>query len=244
MGVKVIGSGEAFDSGRGNTSYLFSGPRQPTVLFDCGYQIPERLWAAGDHKAIDAIAFTHLHADHAFGFVPLLGRFWEEKRKKALHVFAPRGMERHLTRLCDMGYPGLRKRFQFPLVFHEMRAGDELRWRGLRLRCARTEHSVLNHTIRMDAGSRSFSVSGDGLPTAASVKLVEGADLHLQECYTASRPVPGHASLRQLKELFAGPAAPLRLGLAHHARHEIAALRKRALPARWFFAESGRNLVL
>ena len=38
----MIGSGEAFDHILGNTAYLFSGKGYPTVLFDCGYQIPER----------------------------------------------------------------------------------------------------------------------------------------------------------------------------------------------------------
>jgi hypothetical protein len=41
--IRVIGCGEAFDSEFGNTSYLLSGRNCPSVLFDCGYQIPERL---------------------------------------------------------------------------------------------------------------------------------------------------------------------------------------------------------
>jgi hypothetical protein len=58
--VRVIGSGEAFDTYLGNTSYLFTGKGLPTVLFDCGYQIPERLWKNGLHTNLDAICFTHL----------------------------------------------------------------------------------------------------------------------------------------------------------------------------------------
>ena len=76
-GVRVVGCGEAFDVGLGNTSYLFSGEGYPALLFDCGYQIPERLWLNRLHLGLDAVFFTHLHADHSFGFVPLMARYWE-----------------------------------------------------------------------------------------------------------------------------------------------------------------------
>ena len=71
----LIGCGEAFDTGFGNNSCIFFGERLPTVLFDCGYQIPERLWAlAPGLRSVDAVYLTHFHADHAMGLAPLIVR--------------------------------------------------------------------------------------------------------------------------------------------------------------------------
>src|SRR3954452_18272937 len=97
--LRVLGTGEAFDTGLGNNScLLYDGKkgspskekRIPTFLFDCGYQIPERLWALPKlYPELDAVALTHFHADHAFGLAPLLVRFAEEGREEPLGIFGP-----------------------------------------------------------------------------------------------------------------------------------------------------------
>ena len=115
MDVHVVGAGEAFDSGLGNNSFLLSATRGPTVLIDCGYQIPERLWARDLHRSIDAIYFTHTHADHAFGVVPLLTRFWEERRKRSLTIIGHRGVE---------------DAHRDPIDLESRRASSTIRWRA------------------------------------------------------------------------------------------------------------------
>jgi len=124
--IQVIGSGEAFDSELGNTAYLLRGKGVPGVLFDCGYQVPERLWRTRYHASLDAVFFTHLHADHAFGIVPLLTRYWEEKREKPLALIGGPGLEAYVRRHMELGYPGMLQRLKFELEFLELREGGVL----------------------------------------------------------------------------------------------------------------------
>ena len=199
--IRVIGSGEAFDSDLGNTSYLFTGKGLPTVLFDCGYQIPERLWKAGLHTKLDAVCFTHLHADHSFGIVPLLVRFAEEGRKTPLNIIGPRGTERFVSKLLDMGYPGFSKRIKFPIRHITLAPGTPLNFNGLIFNTAPTVHSVLNYTIRVDLpGGMSFAVSGDGQITPKSKKLVDDVDVLFQEVYSDKPGIPVHADLKTVTE--------------------------------------------
>jgi ribonuclease BN (tRNA processing enzyme) len=248
--LQVIGSGEAFDSGLGNTSYLFTGKRLPTVLFDCGYQIPERLWAEDAHKTIDAICFTHLHADHAFGVVPLLARYWEEKRKRPLRILGPKGTATFLRKLFDLGYPGFMKKIGFTMEFEDLTEKEELNWRGLRFRVARTKHSVLNHTIRVDFAGGSFAISGDGRVKPEGWELVKDVGLLCQECYNKRAEIPVHEDLRTLEAFMARADVKVkRIGLAHLSRNEKAGILKRVAllsskDPRWVVLKPGMRLEL
>lgn len=221
MQVQVIGCGEAFDgTGLGNTSCLFSGAGVPSVLFDCGYQIPERLWARKLHSRLDAIAFTHLHADHALGIVPLLTRYWEEKRSQPLVILGPQGTETWIRKAMELGYPGMLKKLPFALEFQPLLEGLALVWNGLHFSAARTRHSVLNFTIRVDLpGGRSFSVSGDGQVTRETLQLVDSVDLHFQELYLPKPGIPTHADLQTLREGWADDQGPRKIVLTHFARN-------------------------
>jgi phosphoribosyl 1,2-cyclic phosphodiesterase len=243
--IIVIGSGEAFDAGLGNTSYLFHGGAA-SILFDCGYQIPERLWAGDLHRELDAVCFTHLHADHSFGIVPLLVRYHEEKRRKPLHLFGPRGTETYVKKLVSLGYPGLK--ISFRVVYHELSPERPLVWRKLRFRCARTTHSVLNLTVRVDFFGRSFAVSGDGQITGATRALVGDVGLLLQEVYTRAPEVPVHADLETLVA-FVADASVGRIGVAHHSRSAKSKVHARVrqltkTDRRWFVLNPGMRVPL
>jgi ribonuclease Z len=206
--VRVVGSGEAFDVGRGNTSYLLSGAGCPTVLFDCGYQVPERLWDKGLHEGIEAICLTHLHADHSFGLVPLLVRYFEDGRSETLHIFGPRGTERFVCKLLELGYPGVLKVLSFPLEFHTLSPSAPMKFGAIKLSVAATVHSVLNYTIRVDLktaqGERSFAVSGDGQITEQTKALVADVDCLFQEVYSEAPGIPIHADLETLSDWVVG----------------------------------------
>jgi ribonuclease BN (tRNA processing enzyme) len=250
--LRVIGSGEAFSSELGNTSYLLQGGGLPTVLFDCGYQVPERLWKADLHQDIDAICLTHLHADHVFGIVPLVCRFWEEKRKKPLIIFAGTGSESYFQKLINMGYPGLLSRLGFALEFEELSRADELEFEGLKIRTAPTHHSVENLTYRIDfkkSGLKSFAVSGDGRITSETCALVQDVDLLLQEIYSVDSDIPVHMDLQRFSD-WAATADIGKIAVAHHARAEVAAIRRRVAslnrrhPGRWVSLKPGMTLSL
>ena len=227
MKVTVIGSGEAFDSGIGNNAFLLSGRGLPTILIDCGYQIPERLWQNGLHRRIDALYLTHTHADHAFGTIPLLSRYWLEGRREPFTVIGHSGTESYLRKLFDLGFPGMRARLSFPLEFLSVRPGQTTTYGALTLRTARSDHSVKNLSVRFEASERvgrgrkvrSVAFSGDGDWNRATANLYEGVDLLCHELYTLSRAIPGHVNLARLRELVEERAIE-RILVSHHARLE------------------------
>ncbi|MGK5085722.1 MBL fold metallo-hydrolase [Bdellovibrionota bacterium FG-1] len=249
--ICVIGTGEALSSGLGNASYLLHGKGIPTLLFDCGYQIPERLWRLDLHKEIDTICLTHLHADHVFGIVPLICRYWEERREKPLQIVAGRGGERHIRKLIELGYPGLLARLSFPLEFVEISDTAGVQLESLRVTAAKTTHSVLNYTLRVDftgKGIRSFAVSGDGQITDATCALVSDVGFLLQEIYTVKTDIPVHADLKRLEE-WAPTTAIQMIGVTHHARNEVSAVHRRIRALnrkdpRWFSLEPGMIIQL
>lgn len=246
MKVTVVGTGEAFDSGLGNNSFVLYGRGLPSVLVDCGYQIPERLWANGLHRKLDAVYLTHTHADHSFGLVPLIGRFLIERRERPLSVIGHSGVASFVRRALDLGYPGMREALPFALEFVTVSPRQRIGFGGLDLSSARSDHGVRNLSVRFEAGASSCAFSGDGAPSAATEALYRGVDVLFHELYTVRRKLPGHSTLAELRALAARAEVP-RVVVSHHAREHkarlhraIAALRE---PGReWITARPGQTI--
>lgn len=221
MHLRILGCGEAFDPRHGNNSALLTGKDIPTILFDCGYQIPHRLWALkATHKRIDGIYFTHLHADHAFGVVPLLMRYWEEGRKEPLRILGPTGVETWVHRAMNLGYPGGWDKLKFKIRFEEFKSGDTYKWGPLQFEVARSQHSVKNLAVRViGPAGRSFGISGDGRPTDATIKLFRGVHVLLHESFTNTPQAENHADFQTLREAFHGSGIR-RIGLTHISREK------------------------
>lgn len=180
MKVTIIGCGEAFDERFPNTSALVEGPT--TMLCDCGYSVPPAIWKAGiDRDAIDTIYISHAHADHYFGLPALLGRMWEDGRKKPLTIVSQEAVLAQIRDLMDYGYRTLSKRFEYAIEYRA--AEDGLDVGGFMFSFAPTIHSVTNLLVRLEAGGKSVCYSGDGMFTAESRERVRGADLVIHEAY-------------------------------------------------------------
>lgn len=225
MKIYTIGYGEAFDQELGNTSFLFTGKNLPTVLFDCGYQVPERLWQLKiQDQKLDAVCLTHLHADHCFGLVPVLIRFWEENRTRKLTVFGPKGTRQHIQDLMDLGFPGLRRKLGFEIEWNEWSVnGETIEWRGLVFRTAKTVHTLVNHSIRVDIANQphaSFGISGDGQITRETRVLFADLGLLLQEIYTLRpRRYAVHADLKTV-ETYLNDSLIKKIAGSHYSRTE------------------------
>jgi ribonuclease BN (tRNA processing enzyme) len=178
--VNVIGCGEALDPALANSAVVVEADGY-RALVDCGHSVPRPLVAAfPDAEAIDAVLFTHLHPDHCFGFIPMLIEWTDQGRKKPLTVVTTADGRRRLTTLGEVGLTPF-DRLPYPLIWPSQ---DELRRLGpFDTAFARTQHSVVNHALRLSAGGTVFAYSGDGRPTDEAVALYRLADLLLQECY-------------------------------------------------------------
>ena len=190
--VTVLGCGEAFDERYTNTSLLLRADEK-TILLDCGYSAPAPLWnAVADADALDLIYISHAHADHCFGLPAVLGRMWEDGRKKPLVILSQPPLLAQIRESMEAGYPGLAARFQYPIEYREALPGHTVSWEGMQFGFAPTRHSVTNLAIRTEAGGGKFCYSGDGQFTDESRALFAGADLLVHEAYSFEQsPVHG-----------------------------------------------------
>lgn len=228
MRIEVIGCGEAFDSGLGNNSCLLKAGGAPLILIDCGYQIPERLWSRPDYRKIGAIYLSHIHADHAFGIVPLLTRYFLEERTLPITVLGHSGLEAYVKRAMQVGYPGLWEKLTFPIEFQVLRPKHTVHWNGLSIDVAPSIHSVKNYAVRFQrkSGGASFCFSGDGAISPETKNLYQGCELLLHEAYTWSKEIPGHTSVKKVLDELANSNIS-KIVLTHHWSKEKEKIRKK-----------------
>jgi ribonuclease Z len=183
MRVEILGCGEAFDDRLPNTSMLVRTGSM-TALFDCGYSAPPRVWAAvADPNEIDVIYVSHPHADHYFGLPALLGRMWEDGRKKPLILLSQPAVLEQIGVLLELGYRNLSTRFEYRLDHRPAELGVPVELCGASFEFAQTRHSVTNFAVRVRADGKTFCYSGDGMFTKESSALFGGADLVVHEAY-------------------------------------------------------------
>jgi ribonuclease BN (tRNA processing enzyme) len=207
--ISVLGVGEAFDPHEGNSSVLVeeAGFR---LMIDCGHAVPPALWRRGDGVEIDAIYLTHHHPDHVFGLVPVLDAFVGQGRRKGLEIITTAWGIEHVKRLCEVGLLDLAS-LPYAVSFRDL---TQLRQIGpWTAAFAATEHSVVNHAIKLGSRGRDFAYSGDGRPTAASRALFAGADLLFHECHIVEElpPMKHHADIATVR----GIEGPRRIGVYH-----------------------------
>jgi len=222
MRVHFLGTGEAFDAERANSSVFIAG--SAGLLIDCGPTVPPRLWRlACPPDALDAVCFTHLHGDHVLGLPALLGRLRQDGRRAPLALVGAPGLDDFVARLLDLAYPGLRARLPFRLLFRDILPGRELALGCATLRSAETLHGVRNLAIRAELDGLACAFSGDGRPTPEAEALYRRSDLLVHDAYHLDEPHPTHATAVEAVEL-ARRARVTRLALVHVRRSERAAL--------------------
>ena len=245
MKLEIIGSGEAFDEGLGNNSCLLSGASIPTILFDCGYQIPERLWKRKLDRKLEAVYISHIHGDHCFGIIPLLARMVLDGRKQAFTIISHMGMSAHIKKLFQLSYPGLLEKKKFSLNFIALLPGKTKSWKSLTLHCTKSKHQVLNLSVRVELPTgKSFAFSGDGMVDKNTSDLYEGVDLLVHEVFTLRKYFHGHSSLTQLLSFLSNRNIQ-RIVLTHHAKEEKHKIRKavrkmNGTKPSWMLGEPGK----
>lgn len=238
MKIEMLGVGEAFDPAERNSALIVEegGFR---LLIDCGHSIPPALWRIPDAAEIDAVYLTHHHPDHVFGLVPVLDAFKDEGRRKPLDLITTAWGIEHVKRLCEAGLLPLEK-LTFALRFHDSAGLTGIGpWQAA---FARTDHSAVNHAVKLAARGKRFAHSGDGRPTEASRALFADADLLFHECYVVEgTPPPGHADLATIR----GISGPSRIGLYHLRKDQRApAPSKLEGDSRCFLLQAGDTIDL
>lgn len=117
----------------GNNSAVPAFDRHPTAqvlhtqeegyLIDCGEgtQILMSKYKIRRNK-ISHIFISHLHGDHYFGLMPLLGSMNLAGRTQELHVYAPAALEE----IIDLQLKVANSDFHYPYFFHPILKGGEI----------------------------------------------------------------------------------------------------------------------
>lgn len=111
-----------------------------SLLIDCGegtqVGIKERGWSV---KPLDAICFTHFHADHISGLPGLLLTLGNAERTEPLLIIGPRGVEKIVNSLRVIA-PEL----PFPIKFYELREKEHtIEMDGYSIEAFQVKHNVI-----------------------------------------------------------------------------------------------------
>jgi ribonuclease Z len=108
------------------------------LLFDCGEGSQRQMIRFGTGFAVDAVFFTHFHADHYLGIIGFLRTLGMGGRTEKLVLYGPPSARRVLDTAIHLGV----ERLAFPVDIVELRDGDVLDRGSYTVRAVRVDHRV------------------------------------------------------------------------------------------------------
>lgn len=179
---------------RSRTSALVQGADGRRLLIDAGPDLRMQLLAAGAAR-LDAVLFTHAHADHILGIDDL--RQVNRITGRALDAF---GTKMTLDRLDDRfayAFIGATPPFFWRPALEPRRVayGERFEASGMQLEVFRQDHGVMD-TLGVRIGRFAYSTDVVTLPEE-SMPALEGLDTWVVGCFQR-RPHKVHANLDQV----------------------------------------------
>ncbi|MFI9273637.1 MBL fold metallo-hydrolase [Kitasatospora sp. NPDC052896] len=179
MKLTVVGCSGSFPSPESPcSSYLVEADGYRLVL-DLGNGALGALQAHTSLYEVDAVALSHLHADHCIDLCAywVARNYREGGRPEQLPVYGPADTPGRLARAYDMPEdPGMGEVFDF----RTLTAGS-YRLGPLSVTTVLVNHPVEAYAFRIEHEGRSLVYSGDTGESAALVELARDADLFLCE---------------------------------------------------------------
>ncbi len=203
LSIRCIGTGDAFGTGgRLNSCYHLSWQGQQ-LLLDCGSSSLIGMHRYGiDIGKIDTIIISHLHGDH-FGGIPylLLEGKYSSQRTRLLTLIGPPELQQQVEIIAEGMYPGLiGKKFPFPIKYRQLNPHQPEQIGSILLKSFYMNHgsSKYAYGLRLEAGDKVISYTGDTQWTNQLIPLAQGSDLLIAECYAYDQPVPSHLDYKTL----------------------------------------------
>lgn len=108
------------------------------LLFDCGEGSQRQMMRFGTGFAVEAVFFTHFHADHYLGLLGFLRTLSMQGREAELQLFGPAPAAALLEKALHLGYD----RHSFPIKIRELRGGDVVERAGYRVETVEVTHAI------------------------------------------------------------------------------------------------------
>ncbi|MBC7633646.1 MAG: MBL fold metallo-hydrolase [Flavobacterium sp.] len=184
MKLTVIGCAGSFPGPDSPAScYLLEAPfegRTYRLLLDLGSGAFGPLQRHCDVSDIDAVALSHLHADHCFDMSAfyVVSKYNPDGPLDRIPVLAPEGADTFLASAYGIEEPcGMNEQF----AFEPWLDGRQSVVGPFTVLAVRVDHPVPAYAIRISTPEGSLVYSGDTGPTEALADLAAGADLFLCE---------------------------------------------------------------
>jgi ribonuclease BN (tRNA processing enzyme) len=183
MRLTIVGCSGSYPGPESAAScYLVEAPhdgRTYRLLLDLGNGALGALQRHIDPLDVDAVALSHLHADHFFDLASMYvyRRYHPKAPHPRIPVFGPDETARRLARAYGLPEdPGMTGEFAFTTW-----PDGELELGPFRIRVRRMVHPVETYGMRISADGSVLAYSGDTGPCAALESLADGADVLLAE---------------------------------------------------------------
>ena len=219
MRLTIVGCSGSFPGPESAAScYLVEAPydgRTYRLLLDLGNGALGALQRHVDPLDVDAIALSHLHADHFFDLASMYvyRRYHPKAPHPRIPVLGPAGTAARLARAYDLPEePGMNGEFAFTTW-----PGGTVELGPFQVRVERVAHPVEAYGMRISTDGSVLAYSGDTGPCAALESLAAGADALLAEAAfveSVEHPADLHLTGRDAAE-HAARAGVRRLLLTH-----------------------------
>jgi ribonuclease Z len=108
------------------------------LLFDCGEGSQRQMMRFGTGFAVDAVFFTHFHADHYLGLLGFLRTLSMQGREAPIFLYGPSPATALLRAALHLGID----RHTFPIEIQDLSAGDRVERSGCRITALPVDHGI------------------------------------------------------------------------------------------------------
>lgn len=195
---------------RTRSSIVLEGATGERLLIDASPDMREQLLACAIPR-VDAILFTHAHADHVLGIDDI--RILNRIANRPLDAYAEAATMAELHRRFDYAFKEFNAAYFFRpvLVPHVVAFGDVIETAGLRLQTFEQDHGVMP-TMGLRVGAFGYSTDVVKLDEPALAALA-GLEVWMVDCFQR-RPHVTHAHVDQVIAWFE-QVKPRRMILTH-----------------------------
>ena len=181
--ITVVGCSGSFPGPDAAAScYLLEAPHDGRIfrlLLDLGSGALGPLQRYASLDSIDAVALSHLHADHCLDLCGMyvVRKYHPDGAMPSIPVYGPPGTAERMARAYDLPEEsGMLGEFDF-----EIYPNGPFQLGPFTVTAAQVDHPVIAFAVRVELNGRSLVYTGDTGPCQAIESVSEGCDLLLAE---------------------------------------------------------------